>query len=156
MTKILLVCMANMCRSPMAEAVLRRLAHQAGLSARLVVDSAGTHVHGAGRRLDSRALQVLQQHHYPLGKVRSRLVIALDFECFDMILAMDLDVLETLTRRCPPPYQHKLALFLAQAPALGVLEVPDPYFGNLAGFERVLELCEAGAHGLIGHIAHTR
>ena len=62
---------------------------------------------------------------------------------------MDQQNLDNLRRLCPPEHQHKLHLLLAFAPALGQQEVPDPYYGNAAGFERVLDLCEAGVSGLL-------
>ena len=89
--------------------------------------------------------------HYAMGNTRSRRVIPQDFERFDLLLAMDEDNLAALQRQCPPEQLHKLRLLLSYAPELGEREVPDPYFGGLAGFERVLDLCEAGVRGLLKH-----
>ncbi|MBV5298730.1 MAG: low molecular weight phosphotyrosine protein phosphatase [Rhodoferax sp.] len=156
MTKILLVCMANVCRSPMARLVLQQLASQFAPALELEIDSAGTHVKNHGKRPDDRVVSVLSSRGYKVGKSRSRQVRNDDFERFDLILAMDFANLETLTRRCPAVHCHKLNLFLSFAPETGVTEIPDPYFGNLAGFERVLDLCEAGARGIITKVAYTR
>lgn len=152
MTRILMVCMGNICRSPMACAVTRHLATKMGRTAEIEIDSAGTHAYHVGQRMDARASQLLTQRQYPVGKGRSRQIKPEDFDHFDLILAMDLDNLDNLRRLCPPPQQHKLRLFLSFSPDLAVQEVPDPYYGNLAGFERVLSLCETGARALLARI----
>jgi protein-tyrosine phosphatase len=149
MTKILMVCMANICRSPMAQAVARQVAHDAGRSQELEFDSAGLLAQHAGERTDARARFVLLSRDYEPGNTRARCVNDQDFEHFDLILAMDRPNLAALQRLCPPQHLGKLHLLLEFAPSAGVDEVPDPYYGNLAGFERVLDLCEAGARGLI-------
>ncbi|MBT3067064.1 low molecular weight protein-tyrosine-phosphatase [Rhodoferax sp. U11-2br] len=151
MTHVLLVCMANVCRSPMACAVARQLAHTQGCGTQLHFDSAGTHAH-IGKRLDVRAQAVLLKHQYTPPKTRSRGVTVTDFERFDLILAMDEANLAALRRQCPISLHGKLRLLLSFAPELGMSEVPDPYYGDLAGFERVLGLCEAGARGLLAEL----
>ncbi len=152
MTRILMVCMGNICRSPMACVVTRQLAMELGRAAEFEVDSAGTHAYHAGQRMDERASQLLHQHKYPVGKSRSRQVRPEDFDRFDLILAMDQDNLDHLQRLCPSQLQHKVKLFLSFNSTLDTGEVPDPYYGNLAGFERVLSLCEAGARALLERI----
>lgn len=149
MTNVLLVCMANICRSPMALAVARQRVVEMGLSKALHFDSAGTHARYAGERPDPRAVSVLSSGHYTLNKTRSRQVTTQDFERFDLIVAMDESNLAALRRMCPALHRGKLRLLLEFAPALGMRDVPDPYYGNLAGFEHVLALCEAGVQGLI-------
>jgi protein-tyrosine phosphatase len=163
MPHILFVCMGNICRSPMAEAVAQ------GMAARLpgaqpkaafwhkplwVFDSAGTHAGHLGERPDPRALDALARRGYAPGKQRSRQVNLRDFEKFDLILAMDADNLQNLQRQCPPTHEHKLRLFMSFAPGKKGVDVPDPYYGSAAGFEPVLDLCEAGVDGLLkGHRA---
>ena len=149
MTKILMVCMANICRSPMARAVAEHMAAQAGLAKRLEFDAAGTHAQNGGARPDARGQAALATRRIKSPHARSRRVTDKDFERFDLILAMDESNLAALQRQCPPAHQHKLRLLMSYAPELGVKEVPDPYFGNPAGFERVLDLCEAGVRGLL-------
>lgn len=154
MTKILMVCMGNICRSPMAQAVAERTAAQLGPGSmrdmdRLVFDSAGTHAHHVGERMDPRAAAALKARGYIVGKGRSRRVCEADFERFDLILAMDRGNLATLQAVCPGPHRGKLRLLLEFANGLRDQEVPDPYYGNAQGFERVLDLCELGAQGLI-------
>ena len=149
MTHVLLVCMANVCRSPMTCAVAQQLAQSQGRAADWTFASAGTHAQQGGKRMDARAQAALQKRRYPAVKTRSRQVTAQDFERFDLILAMDEANLASLKRLAPPETHGKLRLFLSFAPELGMTEVPDPYFGDQAGFERVLDLIEAGVKGLI-------
>ena len=149
MTKLLMVCMGNVCRSPMAQVVTLHLAQQAGLARQLQVDSAGTHAARGHEPPDPRAKMVLSARGYPIGKIRSRQVNEQDFGRYDMILAMDQANLNDLRRMCPNDHTHKLRLFLEFASEVDTREVPDPYYGNVQGFERVLSLCEAGARGLV-------
>lgn len=152
MTKILLVCMANICRSPMACSVARHMARNAGQDDALKFDSAGTHAQPGGKRMDVRARTVLLNRSYEPGKTRSRKVSAQDFQRFDLILAMDESNLKELQRQCLPVYHHKLRLLLSFAPESGVTEIPDPYYGDTAGFVRVLDLCETAIQGLLAKL----
>ncbi len=133
----------------MAQTVVQKLAQDAGLSQQLKIESAGTHAHHAGERPDPRAAAALASRNYKLGRIRSRRVVASDFQQFDLLLAMDSDNLAELQRVCPPEHVGKLRLFLSFAEGLIETDVPDPYYGNAAGFARVLDLCEAGGRGLI-------
>lgn len=149
MQQLLVVCMGNICRSPLASAVLQAEAQRRGLGAALVVESAGVYGGHAGERPDARARQLAQQRGYgAIESERARAVCEADFERFDAILAMDQDNLAQLQRRCPPAQAHKLHLFLDYA-GLGANEVPDPYYGPLQGFENVLALCESAAPRVI-------
>lgn len=153
--RILFVCMGNICRSPMAEAVVRSMAQREGLGALLETDSAGTHGHyHAGESPDPRARRVGAKRGYDLSKIRARRVIEADFERFDRILALDQDNLANLQRLCPEECRSKLGLFLDYASDLGVSDVPDPYYGAESGFERVLDLCELAAKGLLAACEH--
>lgn len=153
MTNLLMVCMGNICRSPMAQIVAQKLAADAMLSQQLKFDSAGTHAHRLGAPPDRRAEVALIRHGYEMGRIRSRRITPQDFQHFDLILAMDASNLTDLRRLCPPEHSNKLRLLLDFAEGLNETEVPDPYYGNAQGFERVLELCEAGAMGLIKRYA---
>ena len=149
MTKILMVCMGNVCRSPMAQAVALHLVQQAGMVRQIQIDSAGTHAARGSQAADPRAQAVLSAGGYTVGKNKSRQVTEPDFTRYDLILAMDQSNLNDLRRICPNEGTHKLRLFLEFASDLDTREVPDPYYGNVQGFERVLGLCEAGARGLV-------
>jgi protein-tyrosine phosphatase len=147
MRNILMVCTANVCRSPMAQIVAAQAIERRGLSREIRVDSAGTNASRGAAQPDTRARNALQKRGYTVGKAKSRRVEAQDFERFDLILAMDRTNLKSLQALCPLEHQAKLRLFLEPVGPTGIDEVPDPYYGNAEGFERVLDLCEAG----VGH-----
>lgn len=144
-----MVCMGNVCRSPMAQMVTLRLVAQAGLARKLQIDSAGTHAGRCSDRPDPRAKTALSGRGYAIGKRRSRQVTERDFSRYDLILAMDQANLNDLRSMCPADHTHKLRLFLEFAQGVNVRDIPDPYYGSVEGFERVLDLCEAGARGLV-------
>lgn len=157
---ILLVCMGNICRSPLAEAVLRYHFLAAGFGTSIRLDSAGTLGAHAGSPPDKRAQQVAASHGYDLSKLRARRVLAEDFQRFDLILAMDADNLRDLQQmradRSAAAGRAELDLFLCHAGVEGTVgshEVPDPYYGPLAGFERVLQMCETAARNLVQRYA---
>ncbi|MEO7007825.1 MAG: low molecular weight protein-tyrosine-phosphatase [Caldimonas sp.] len=152
MTRILFVCLANICRSPMAQSVTEAMAAARAAGPPLRAESAGLHVARGGAPPDPRALAALKRRGYAGGRVRSREIRTDDFARFDLILAMDRMVLAELTRLCPAGERHKLELFLDYAEGRRGQEVPDPYFGGAEGFENVLDLCEAGARGLLSEI----
>jgi protein-tyrosine phosphatase len=151
MYKILMVCMGNICRSPLAQAVLYHQAKTQGLADHLLVDSAGTHAqYHSGEAPDPRAQSVAVQHGYTqITQQRARSVETEDFDTFDLVVAMDKQNYSYLKKMCPVRHSAKLSLFLAFAPELSMDEVPDPYYGDLAGFEKTLELCESGVQGLL-------
>lgn len=154
MNKFLLVCTANICRSPMALTVLRKLVTDRGLMHAFHMDSAGTHVSAPAQLPDPRAVAALVRRGYKPDKKRSTRITANHLAEYDLILAMDAYNLTELRKICPDAHAHKLKLFLSYAPETGRTEVPDPYYGSAAGFEIVLDLCEAAANGLLG--SYTR
>ena len=153
MMKILMVCMGNICRSPLAEGVVRRLVDRAGMSAFVEVDSAGTLAYHAGEQPDPRAKKVAASRGYDLSGMRARRVAEDDFSHFDLVLAMDKQNLSALERVCPDEYLNKLGLFMEYAKDPEHDEIPDPYYGGPDGFERVLDMCEAASQGLIASIS---
>jgi protein-tyrosine phosphatase len=152
MTRVLFVCMGNICRSPTAEAVVREYARRSAAHA-VEVDSAGTHGYHRGDPPDERSIEAARRRGYDLTGLRARVVEAADFERFDLVLAMDTAVLERLRGLAPGPHAGRVKLFLEFAPALGRSDVPDPYYGGAAGFEEVLDLVEEGARGLLAALA---
>lgn len=152
MTKLLMVCLGNVCRSPMAQMVTLHMAKQAGMARNIQVDSAGTHARLYKGPADSRVKAVLSKRGYAIGRHRSRPVTEQDFSRYDLILAMDQGNLNDLMRICPADHTHKLHLLLEFAQGVDLRDIPDPYYGSEEGFERVLDLCEAGARGLIDHL----
>jgi protein-tyrosine phosphatase len=147
-TSVLFVCMGNICRSPTAEGVFRHHVEQAGLGERIVVDSAGTHAYHVGDPPDRRSKAAAERRGIGLGDLRARRVSDQDFERFDYIIAMDMDNLERLKDQSPPEHHPKVRLFLEFSSAQE-REVPDPYYGGAAGFERVLDLVEEASRGLL-------
>lgn len=150
--RVLFVCMGNICRSPTAHGVFVDLARRHDMEQRIHVESAGTHAYHVGKPPDPRAQEAARRRGIDLARMRARQVDAGDFEMFDYILAMDRDNLLILQELCPTEHRHKLGLFLEYAPHLGESEVPDPYYGGASGFERVLDMIEAAAEGLLQHV----
>lgn len=150
-TSILLVCMGNICRSPSAEGVLRRLlAERSGLD--MEIDSAGTHDYHLDQPPDRRAMEAAGRRGIDLSSLRARQVRVEDFERFDLILAMDRGNYQALRAMAPPAYHRRIRLFMEFAPDLGVEEVPDPYYGDTKGFEEVLDLLERASTLLLDEL----
>lgn len=148
-TRILFVCLGNICRSPMAEGVFRKMAGEAGILDRLIIDSSGTSDYHAGHAPDPRAQRALIARGIDISDLRARKVTPQDFETFDMIFAMDQANLDTLLSRADEAHHHKIKLFLELAPQLREKNVPDPYFGGEEGFSHALALIESASRGLI-------
>lgn len=151
MTKVLFVCLGNICRSPTAHGVFAHQVAESGLSDRIRVDSAGTSGWHEGVGPDHRSMKQAAAHGYDLSFIRSRKVTSADFVDQDYILAMDRENLKNLQKICPQEHAHKLRLFLDYAD-LPVSDVPDPYYGGNEGFERVLNLVELGGVALLDHL----
>lgn len=148
MKKVLFVCMGNICRSPTAEGIFRNVLESYGLSEKVMVDSAGTHAYHIGNPPDPRAQETALRRGVDLSRLRARKVAVEDFQVFDYILAMDRENLHHLQQICPQEAERKLKLFLEYAPDCNELEVPDPYYGGINGFERVYDMIEAASTGL--------
>lgn len=149
---VLFVCMGNICRSPTAEGVFRHLVRREQLEDRIHTDSAGTHAYHIGNPPDPRALATADRRGIELHDLRARRVLAEDFDLFDYVLAMDRDNYEILSTICPPGYESRLHMFMEFAPHLKIAEVPDPYYGGASGFERVFDMVEEAAKGLLAEI----
>ena len=156
MKRVLFVCMGNICRSPTAEAVVRSMLLEAGLQGEVEVASAGTLGDHFGHPPDDRAQLHAKRRGYDLARLRAKQVKKSDFSDFDLVLAMDRANLATLQRICPAAERHKLGLFLEFADAQGEREIPDPFGGGEERFERVLDLVEEGARGLLRKLHHDQ
>ncbi len=152
MTRVCLVCMGNLCRSPMAEVVLRRVLSDHGLAGQVVVDSAGTGGWHAGMPMDERALDTLSRHGYDGSLHRARQFDKGWFGDRELVLAMDRDNLRELRRLAPRGAEVRLFRSFDPAAPEGA-EVPDPYYGGNDGFLDVLRMVEAAAEGLAEHLA---
>ena len=145
---VLFVCMGNICRSPTAEGVFRKLVADEGLSERVEIDSAGTHAYHVGEQPDRRAQAAAERRGVSLSDIRARRVVSDDFARFDYVLAMDRLNLHMLADGAGDQYADRVSLFLEFGSG-GESEVPDPYYGGSAGFERVLDLVEEASRGLL-------
>lgn len=154
--KILFVCTGNICRSPTAEGIFRRMLEEAGFGHQVVVDSAGTGDWHVGEPPDTRAQKAAWARGVDLADLRARQVADADYANFDLILAMDRGHLRDLERTRPDDAMSKISLFLDYAPELGVSDLPDPYFGDDAGFETVLDMIETAGRGLLADIRDGR
>lgn len=150
--KILFVCMGNICRSPTAEGVFRKLAADSPLAGTLEIDSAGTIGFHAGHPPDPRSIKHAALRGVDLKNLRAREVIAADFERFDHVIAMDDRNVEHLKSLCPAPLSGKIKLLTAFADTCKLREVPDPYYGAAGDFELVLDVIEEGCRGLINYL----
>lgn len=147
---VLFVCTGNICRSPMAEGVLRHRLAEEGLDARVTVDSAGLGNWHVGDPPDPRAIARAKLRGYDVTQQRARQFAASDYHHFDLILGMDQGHLSAMTRRRPAEARARLHLFLEFAPAgIAGREVPDPYYGGLEDYDHALDLIEPGVAGLI-------
>lgn len=148
-TRVLFVCMGNICRSPMAEGVFRHLIRQAGLDDVVKVESAGTHAFHVGEAPDKRAAATVAKRGYDISDLRARRVEDADFERFDLILAMDWDNLSLLQQQAPKKAHHKLQLLMRFATEHESATIPDPYYGAQQGFEQALDFIEDACAGLL-------
>ena len=144
-TKLLFVCLGNICRSPMAEGIFLHLARERGLSDRFIVDSAGTGAWHVGKRPDPRAIETANRYGIELPSI-ARQVSLNDFDSFDLILAMD--------RSNRSDLEHLGATNVRlmrnfDATLKGDHDVPDPYYGDGDGFVKVYEMLTRACDGLI-------
>jgi protein-tyrosine phosphatase len=146
---VLFVCMGNICRSPTAEGVFRKVVTDAGLDHLIQIESAGTHAYHVNEPPDRRAQAAAERRGFSLADIRARRVESMDFERFDYIFAMDRDNLELLRSAGGEKTEAEIHLFLEYATAGREYEVPDPYYGGAAGFERVLDLIEDASTELL-------
>ncbi|WP_082584329.1 low molecular weight protein-tyrosine-phosphatase [Noviherbaspirillum sp. Root189] len=152
-TRILFVCMGNICRSPTAEGVLRKMATDAGLQQYILIDSAGTHDYHVGEAPDPRAQAAARKRGYDLSRLRARKIELEDFSRFDMILGMDFNNLEILQALCPPEHKHKPGLLMGYSASRAGSIVHDPYYRGSKDFDLVLDYIEDGCSGLLSSLA---
>lgn len=152
---VLCVCLGNICRSPTAEVILQQHIHNAGLKIR--VDSAGTSNYHPNKAPDVRSQQYAKQYGYDLSALRARQIQIEDFEKFDLILAMDHENLQNIQNLMGQARKHlnkselraSLALMSEHDPVFSRQAVPDPYYGDVEDFERVIRQCESSSQAWI-------
>jgi protein-tyrosine phosphatase len=150
--RILFVCLGNICRSPMAEGVFRRVVEEQGLADRFVIDSAGLGDWHIGQAPDHRAQRAARLRGIDISEQSARQVVDEDFDRFDLLLVMDGSNYDELKARAPHEAHDKIRPFLDYAPHAGTKDVPDPFFGGTAGFEEALDLIEEAARGLLASL----
>jgi protein-tyrosine phosphatase len=148
-SSVVFVCTGNICRSPTAEGVFLKLVEDAGLADRIIVDSAGTHDYHVGEPPDARTVEAAARRGYDLSRLRARKFQREDFQRFDLVLAMDRDNQGILARLAQPSASHRLRMMMEYASRFRETEVPDPYYGGPDGFDRVLDMLEDAAQGLL-------
>ncbi len=151
--KILLVCLGNICRSPMAEGLLREMAKQRGIN--IQTDSAGTGNSHLGQAPDPRAKAEMRNHGIDISDLRARLFTRADFDRFDLLLAMDRYNLKDMQRLSPSDrHAAKARLMLDWSPDRPGSDVPDPWFGGSEGFGPVHEMLKKAIDALLDEIEH--
>lgn len=153
MTRILFVCLGNICRSPAAEGVMTSLVERAGLSNTIACDSAGTAAYHVGEAADARMRRAAAERGYDLTSTARQFDPHGDFETFDLIVAMDNDNYRDIVAQDPEGrYRDKVVRMADFKRVATVREVPDPYYGGIKGFDRVLDILEDTCKGLLDHI----
>lgn len=149
--KLCFVCMGNICRSPTAEGVFQKLIERRELTENFLLDSAGTHAYHVGESPDGRSQRAALARGINISQQRARQVTLADLDHFDMLLAMDEQNYRGLQQLASSDAQRqRIRRMMEFAPALPEREVPDPYYGEGGqGFERVLNLLEHAAEGLL-------
>ena len=149
MKRILFVCLGNICRSPMAEAVMQRLVDEAGLQADFELDSAGLIDYHEGEESDPRMQAHARRRGYLLTHL-SRPVRTSDFRHFDLIIGMDDSNIDRLRRLSPDlETDQKIRRMTDFCVSKVVDHVPDPYYGGAQGFENVIDILEDACAGLL-------
>jgi protein-tyrosine phosphatase len=151
--RLCFVCLGNICRSPMAEAVMRSMLVDAGLDATVELCSAGTGVWHVGEEADPRAAAALARAGYDASAHRARHFTGDWFARNDLVLAVDHSTLSALEQLAPPQQRGKLRLLREFDPqADGDLDVPDPFYGGRTGFDEVLAMVERSCRGLLEYL----
>jgi len=149
MNNILFVCMGNICRSPSAEGFFARALQGSSYKDMISIDSAGTHSYHVGYEPDSRAIEMAANFGVEIGHLRARKVKSADFHDFDLIIAMDRSNLANLRAIQPSGSTASLKMMMEYHPEGQPEEVPDPYYGELDGFNYMCELLDAATAGLL-------
>lgn len=147
--RVMFVCTGNICRSPMADAVFRRLVAQAGLAARVASTSAGTGDWHVGERADPRARESLARRDYDGESHRAKQFAASDFRHYDLVIALDRSHERILKNWAGDEQEaERISLLMSYDPGAGSPDVPDPYYADQAMFDDVLTMIEGAAASL--------
>ncbi len=149
---VLFVCLGNICRSPTAHAVFRKLVEDQGLADQIEIDSAGTAAYHVGKHPDTRSMEVARQRGIEMMDLRARKVDFGDFYQYDYVLAMDDENYYNLKEMALAEHYDKIQMFLDYSAEFDEREVPDPYYGGQQGFNHVFDLVTSASEGLLEHI----
>lgn len=149
MVRVLIVCLGNICRSPLAHGVLTKRIAERGLGTQIEVDSCGTSSYHNGEQADPNTRAVAQKRGLDLEWHRSRRLLDSDFLQFDALIAMDHSNESGIRDRLPPNSSVAVRRYMEFVPDAPGPDMPDPYYGGPDGFETVQDLVEAGADALI-------
>ncbi len=147
-TKVLMVCLGNICRSPLAEGILTSKVDPK----RVFVDSAGTAGYHVGNPPDGRSVAVARKNGLEIAHHRCRKVVVRDFREFDLIYAMDSKNLEDLLKMAPGPKEAQKVKLLLEEADLDFVEVPDPYYGTSKDFEKVYEMIDKACGAIVKNL----
>jgi protein-tyrosine phosphatase len=150
--RLLFVCLGNICRSPMAEGVFRRVAEQEGVLHLFEIDSAGLGDWHVGQAPDTRAQAAAQNRGIDISGQSARQIAPGDYDRFDLLLAMDGSNYQELIELAPRDARHKIRRFLDFAPQVATKDVPDPFYGGSEGFDHALDLIEEASRGLLAEL----
>ncbi len=151
--RLLVVCLGNICRSPMGEGVLRARIERSPLAGRVHVDSAGTSGWHRGAPPDPRAIACARRHGVDIADLRARPLQREDFRRFDLVLCADDQNLDDARAMAPTDARERAVLWLPWAGIAVTDSVPDPYYGGEAGFEHCWGLLEAAADATVGRLS---
>lgn len=150
MTKVLFVCLGNICRSPLAEAIFNAQCHERGL-VNLSSDSAGTASYHLGEQPDLRSIQVAQNHNIPIDH-KARQFKSSDYENFDYVIALDQNNYNDIIQVTGSKHKNLFLLRKFDSESNGDTDVPDPYYGGIDGFQNIYIMMSRCIHHLLNHI----
>jgi protein-tyrosine phosphatase len=154
--RLLFVCLGNICRSPMAEGVFRRVAEEEGVDHLFEIDSAGLGDWHVGQAPDTRAQSAARRRGIDISGQSARQVTRADYAHFDLLLAMDGSNFAELSQLAPKDARHKIRRFLDFAPHTGTQDVPDPFYDGREGFDHALGLIDQAARGLLADLLNAK
>ena len=151
--RILFVCMGNICRSPAAEAIMKKLIADKNLTGQVEVDSAGTIDDHCGESADSRMIEFAESKGYKINSIARQFDSTIDFPKFDYIVTMDDENFDDISSMdIQNKYHNKIFRMVDFCKTHKINEIPDPYYSRQAGFDQVLELLEDATEGLLNRV----
>ena len=156
-TRVMFVCMGNICRSPLAEGIFRHLAREAGVLDNFEIASSGTGGWHVGQSPDRRMNQVAEKNGVSMAGQYAQQFQLSDLDYYDIILAMDRDNLRNIQRLdAGKKHAHKIQLFREFDPEPGDMQVPDPYYGGARGFDNVFSIVDRTARVLLDRLSSSK